>query len=461
MNMRHHRPALLALSLVLGLAPTARAQTDDEPAQGEEGPAQPPEGGEAAEGGATEGEGEPWYARGQEETQPTPEATPAEPTVTEGDEGEVVDAPEISDTPEEGEGDGAAEEAGWQLRPIGLIRTGYEYVFDDPRYDFVGDNGGFILGNARVGIAGAAPDYGFSFRVNLEGAVATGGLANTPEADLTAALRDAFIRWDFLDFLGVQIGQFKVPFMAGWLGRDGALPFASRAVGLDGVPVGRGFETPGIRVDRELGLTLGSDGPVYVAGDFGIGYYVTAFNGNGINELLNDNVRPAVAGRFELYWAQYARLGAGVLWNSRTEGPLPDRFDEEDLGFSADLSVDVVGIEFVGHMTLMQTSYPTAGLQDRLRLEFHLQAGYDLPFIDFPFVVGYRFAYYDPWQSGGAGGPVDLSAFELMYHTVGLRLEHPVADLRLTAWLNYTFTIETDPRSLDNDRIEVLFQVAF
>ncbi len=425
------------------LAPTAHAQPPEEPPGEEPTEGSPAESPEASPETA-------WYASPGDPPAPA-EEPPAEPVTDEASEAEPAEAGD----PEEPE----ADDGGWEFRPNGFVRAGYEYVFDDPRYDFVGDNAGFVLGNARVGVAGRWPAHGLSFRINVDGAAVTSGLANTPEAQLSVALRDAWIRWDFLEFLGAQIGQFKIPFMAGWLGRDGALPFASRAVGLDGVGVGRGFEQSGIVLDREIGLTLGSPGPVFVAGDFGVGYHLSVFNGNGINEALNDNVRPAVAGRVELFWTRNARIGAGVLWNSRTVGPLPDRLDEEDVGFSADLSVEVIGIEVFGHFTLLSTSYPTSGLDPRQRLEFHVQAGYDLPFIEFPFVVGYRFAYYDPWQSGGANGPVDLSAFELMYHTVGLRMEHPVEEVGLTLWLNYTFTVETEARSLDNDRIEAIVQL--
>ncbi|MGE0790707.1 MAG: porin [Sandaracinaceae bacterium] len=416
--------------------------------------AQPPDAGVETAAGA-EPALEPEPTPEEEDTSPPPPVEPEPPAPAPNQDGPA----EAGDDDDDDEDDD--HEPGFVIAPTGFIRTGYEYVLDDPRYDFVGDNSGFILGNARLGVRGAAPAYGISFVITVDGAVAAHSLANTPQADLAVALRDALIRWDFVDFLGVTVGQFKIPFMAGWMGADGALPFASRAVGLDGVPVGRGFETPGIVVDRELGLSVGSNGPVFVAGDFGLGYYATVFNGNGIDQLLNDNVAPAVAGRLELYWTRDVRVGGAVMWNARTVGSLPDRFEEQDLGVSADITARFVGIELYGHFTMMTTSFVTTGAQDRMRLEVHGSAGYDLPFIDFPFVIAYRFAYYDPWQSGGGGGPVDLGAFELMYHTVGLRVEHPVDDIRLTGWLNYTFTVETDARSLLNDRLEVIVQLAF
>ena len=48
-----------------------------------------------------------------------------------------------------------------------------------------------------------------------------------------------------------------------------------------------------------------------------------------------------------------------------------------------------------------------------------------------------------------------------MYHTVGVRLARPVAALGLTAWLNYTFTLENAARQVDNDRLQVIVQLSF
>jgi hypothetical protein len=125
------------------------------------------------------------------------------------------------------------------------------------------------------------------------------------------------------------------------------------------------------------------------------------------------------------------------------------------------LTAALYGIEFVAHFTWLQTVQETVGSPTVARMELHFDGGYALPFVPFPLVVNYRFAYYDPWQNGGNDGGVDLSTFELMYHTVGLRLAHPVAALGITAWLNYTFTIESSARQVDNDRLQAVVQVAF
>jgi hypothetical protein len=79
----------------------------------------------------------------------------------------------------------------------------------------------------------------------------------------------------------------------------------------------------------------------------------------------------------------------------------------------------------------------------------------------FDVAPGYRFAEYQPWAgdvvTSEAG--VDLSAFRLRYQTIGLRFWHPTLPMQL--FINYTFTGEEASRTLSNDRLEILTQVAF
>jgi hypothetical protein len=38
---------------------------------------------------------------------------------------------------------------------------------------------------------------------------------------------------------------------------------------------------------------------------------------------------------------------------------------------------------------------------------------------------------------------------------------HPADALGITAWLNYTFTIENQGRQVDNDRLQIVAQLSF
>jgi len=342
----------------------------------------------------------------------------------------------------------------WDLTPFGYLRAGYDHTMKDDRYAFVGRNNGFVLESARIGMDGRADAWNIAWRASIEGASDVLSAPNTPQGTLSVRLRDAFARWDPVEWLGVQVGQFKAPFQEEELRGTNTLLFASRAVGVEGIPPGRGFETPGLQLDRQLGVMLSPAKPI--GGDVAASYYVMLMNGNGSNQLLDDNGRFGIVGRTELGIFEYVRLGAGVFRNDRTVGIPPNLYTEEDFGLTGDVFVTVAGLQVFGAVTRVRTVFATVGASAREQLAFHGQAGYrfDLP----GWFIGpaYRYAYFHPWQAGGAQG---FDAFKVVHHTFGVRAG--LAKLPLQAWLNYTATVEEDGRKLDNDRIELLGQVTF
>jgi hypothetical protein len=103
----------------------------------------------------------------------------------------------------------------------------------------------------------------------------------------------------------------------------------------------------------------------------------------------------------------------------------------------------------------VETDFETAGVSDRLRRAWHIQAGYQFvtPWY-FSVTPAYRYAYYDPWAEGGDG-----LNYELNYHTMGLQFAHSELPMRFI--FNYTFTGEEPPREVDNDWLQLLAQVEF
>lgn len=344
----------------------------------------------------------------------------------------------------------------WDFSAFGFLRIGYDHTAKDARYDFVGRNNGFILDSARVGLQGLNADHRLLFRVSFEGAEGALTSANTPQGTLAVRLRDAFGRWDPFDFLGVQVGQFKAPWQGEELRNIPDLMFASRAVGVDGVRTGRGFATPGLQLDRQVGVMLSPGEPLGTK-SFGAMYYLMVMNGAGANQFLDDNGRLGIVARGELSWRPFFTVGAGLFRNDRTVGTLPNLYDEADLGLTGDVDVRFLGAEIFAAVTRVRTTYPTVGTAQRVQLAWHAQAAYRIDVQDTLFVSpGYRLASFDPWQSGGGAGFDD---YGLRYHTVGVRVGH--ARLPIQAWLNYTFTQEETGRKLDNDRLELLGQVTF
>ncbi len=371
-------------------------------------------------------------------------------------EGEVAEALEEATEVVEEE---IVEDPAFWVSPYGYLRVGYDLVADDPNFDFVGTNNGFVLHNARLGLAGGNTDWDLSFQISLDGAADQRNSVNTPQGDLDVRLRDAFVRWDVCDCFGVQVGQFKLPFSAEEMRSTADVPFISRAIGLNGVLVGQGLETEGIVVGRELGLMLSPSSPIYF-GDFGFAYYAAVANGNGPNQLLNDNGSIAIAGRLEFYYSDLVRVGGGILLNERTIGELPNLFSEDDFGISADLLVSWEGLEVFGQLTMMTTEYATTGAADREQLAWHAQVSYVVDQLLVPFAPAYRIASFHPRAEGGVtDGGTDLDSFELMYHTIGLRVWVP--DTPLTLNLNYTLTGEKEPRELENDLFQAMVQLVF
>lgn len=347
-------------------------------------------------------------------------------------------------------------EGPWDFGVYGYLRAGYDWTHPDDRYNFVGQNNGFVLDSARVGAQGRNREYGVTFRVSIEGASDVLTSPNTPLGSLSVRLRDALARWDPIPWVGIQVGQFKAPFQEEELRGTPDLMFASRAVGVEGVPPGRGFQTNGIQLDRQLGVMLSPGKPIGPEDGLRVAYYLMVMNGNGSNQLLDDNGRVGIVGRGEVEWGKWVRLGAALFRNDRRVGEPPNLYNEEDLGLTADLGVKAAGLEVFGAVTRLRTGFATVATAARVQLAFHAQAAHRFDLGPVFVAPGYRYAYFHPWQEGGNLG---FDQQRLQWHTVGVRVGG--TKLPVQGWVNYTFTGEESGRSLSNDRLELLGQLTF
>lgn len=348
----------------------------------------------------------------------------------------------------------------WLVAPWGQVRLAYENVQNDNTNSSsapIGRNDGFILDNARLGLDLHYKED-LAMLISMEAASDIQDDTNTPIGEIDVRLRDAYVRWDPFWFGGIQAGQFKAPYAAEDLRSTADLLFASRAVGWEGVLVGRGYEEPGISLDRQLGVMLSTREPLQ-AGDFSFFYYFMVGNGNGTNQLLNDNSKLAIIGRAEVMYSTYATLGGAGFSNDRTSGDPANRAKEDDLGGAVDLLVNPGAFEFFGQFAQVDTDSETTGVPTRERRAWHVQTGYrfDTPW-QFHVTPAYRFAQYDPWANAKSSA-ADQDARRLDYHTLGLRFGH--MQLPLSLFVNYTFTEEQEPRELHNNRLQILTQVIF
>ncbi|MFO0658423.1 MAG: porin [Polyangiaceae bacterium] len=344
----------------------------------------------------------------------------------------------------------------WRMGIFGYLRGGYENVQKDKNRPYVGRNSGFILDSARLGFEGRNEPYHTSFRLSIEAASDSETAVNTPQGSLETRMRDAFIRTDPVAYVGVQVGQFRVPFSEEDLRGVTDLLFASRAVAQTGVMVGRGDQVTGLGIDREIGVMLSPEKPITIAGPVGVAYYLSLFNGNGANQLLNDSNDLAFAGRVEAVYGKLFQLGGAFLYNPRSRGVQPYAFVEKDMQFSGDVKLTFKGLEVAGQFTQRSTKFETVKTDDRKQIGWHAQVGYKIP-IYVPVMPAYRIAAFDPWSNAKSGSAVDKQA--LLYHTFGVRVFHP--KLPLSTYINYTITNEEKPNRLNNNRLEILAQLLF
>lgn len=352
------------------------------------------------------------------------------------------------------------DKVGFQLMPFGYVRASYESVENDDKNGVrVGHNDGFVLDNARAGLDFTLGEE-FSGRISVEAATDVHKDTNSAFGEIDVRLRDGFARYDPCTFFGVQVGQFKVPFAAEELRSTADLLFINRAVGQEGVPVGRGYEEDGVALDRQLGVMLAPISPISF-GDFGLGYYFNVSNGNGSNQLLNDNSKVAVVGRMEMLYSKYVTVGAAGMWNKRGVGNPPNQYDEEDTGYATDLLLTAWGGEIFFQWVDINTDFHTVNTDDRERRAWHVQIGYPFP-TPWPVTIepAYRFAQYQPWADDSDQiANHDADDYDLNYHTFGIKLAH--TELPVALYFNYTITKEPNARSLNNDRVQVLAQVEF
>ncbi len=348
---------------------------------------------------------------------------------------------------------------GWETGWSGYVRAGYEHVQADADETFVGNNDGFILNNARLNFGGEHAKSGVSFRVGVEGAADLGNELNNPQSELGARLRDGWLRWDPTEWGGLQVGQFKAPFAAEELFSTAGLAFVGRSVGIDGVAVGRGHEESGLGVDRQIGAML-SPAEHIRFGEVGVGYYLMAASGNGANQALDDNGKPAYYARLELSWGELLTVGGAWYQNERSELPenSPVATETTQTGLAGDLHARYAGLEVFAQFAQVTTAHDTITQNPEQKARaLSGQLSYRIEALPVALTPGYRFAQLEPYSDGD--GVADLTSRTVRYHTVGLRADHP--DTALSLHLNYTLTGEESGRELDNDRLEAIAQMVF
>jgi hypothetical protein len=371
-----------------------------------------------------------------------------------------------------------ADAANWSFTWGGYVHVAYRFIQQPTNYNLAGKNNGFQLEQARLAANVQYKDV-LAIRVSFEGASEDRINQSFPGGTMTARLRDAYITWSPLRALRVSIGQMVTPWDLDSMRSDAELPFVSRAVPVEGVQPNEGRALRGMGQDRNLGLALHS-ADLRLGSLASVRYELFVGNGNGENQLLNDNNKPAVFGRLELaFWGArglpadginplrartdvepkpIVGLGLAGQYNPRTTGNPPDLIDETDAGVAADLIASFYGVDLQGGILYIRTTHDTlAATPDVERFGWWAHLRYTLPKIPVELTLGYRIASYAPRAHLSTSvlpmqDQVDAN-LALLYHTIGLTIR-PTRTFPLHLDVNYTFTEERGVNVLDNDRFE-------
>jgi hypothetical protein len=366
----------------------------------------------------------------------------------------------------------------WVLSWGGYVHVAYRWIDQPKNFNLAGKNNGFQLEQARLG-ANVLYKNLLAVRISFEGASEDRLNQSFPGGTMTARLRDAYITWAPLRAVRVSVGQMVTPWDLDSMRSDSALPFVSRAVPVEGVQPNEGRALHGMGEDRNLGLAVHS-GDIMLGRAVSLRYSLFVGNGNGENQLLNDNNVPAIFGRAELaIWGRrepppdiiqpmrartdveplpIVSLGIAGQYNSRTTGNPPDLINETDAGVAADLVAAFFGVDLEGGILYIRTTHDTLSATpdvERLGLWAHLR--YTIPRLPVELTPGYRIANYAPrahLQTSAAAADLQRDAdLALLYHTIGLSVR-PTRTFPLHFDVNYTFTKERGVNVLDNDRFE-------
>ena len=337
------------------------------------------------------------------------------------------------------------------LTPYTRLRLGFDMVQADPNVAFVGRNDGFRVDQARLGFKGQYKDR-ISWVLIADAITPEPSDANDPLSGVTAAMRDAYLHWHATDFFNIWLGQLFMPAdYEGMLSRR-KMNFVNRSVASIGVFPGRGFEVAGLSAGRQQGMVMGAQD--LVAGMIHLDYRIALANGNGPNQLGNDNEQPAFYSRLGAGIDEWVQLSFGFQYNPRTVGELPNLYTENDLVALGDLHVDVWGIDMLVQGIWRQTSYDTSAADSDTALGLTSWLVLDEPFgvHMYNFKPGIRLSYLDPSSF--------LADDQLQELTASLRYDAPI-DLPLAFMVDYTWLVEESARSLANDRLVVMFQLEY
>jgi hypothetical protein len=344
--------------------------------------------------------------------------------------------------------DVAAPTPWWKnFQPFGYAKVGVFYTLPTRDEQIPGGNGGFRMVSLRLGTV-FQPIKNLEVVASIEGAAPVARSEDPTSGSRVVQLRDAYAEYAVCSGFLVRAGQFKAPFWAESLLADSQLPFTSRSVITEGytAPEFAG-QREGLSLDRQVGVQLSSRR----LGNKNVGfkYALAVVNGNGANQLLNDNNSVAPVGRLEVELFNHVTLGANGYYNSRAEGVRPNRLISNQIGYAGDIVAHALGFSIlVGYIGRSTSSPSTAlsadtssGILGQLHY-LHERSG---------IAGGVRLALFDPSKADPNDNVTEIS--------VMLSWQLSAAPLRIL--VQYTHRDESAGVSVPNDAVDAMLQATW
>ncbi|MEW6433079.1 MAG: hypothetical protein AB1730_16370 [Myxococcota bacterium] len=327
----------------------------------------------------------------------------------------------------------------------GFARLGVFYTFPLQDETLVGGNGGFRVADFRLS-AEFRPweDVTAYTSVELSAPIAD---PNDPLVGTrVVSLRDAWVQYQVCSGFIIRAGQFRPPYYAEMLLSDGAIPFVSRSVLAGGLHPPEAYATNALATDRQVGLQVHSK---RLGSTFGFRYALGVFNGNGQNQLLNDNNAPMPVGRVEVDFKEHVTLGLNAYYNVRAEGTRPTRLYTNQLAYGADLEAHGYGLSGLVAFLGKNSSFNYGGLSPESAMGvlgqvryFHEKTGLE---------GAARVAWYEPSSAQRDDQVLEIAAmiawrpFELPFRVL----------------LQYTHRGEESQVSFPNDGVDLMFHAVW
>jgi hypothetical protein len=328
----------------------------------------------------------------------------------------------------------------------GYLKVIAEWIQSDAAAPYVGQNGGFRIGNARLGFLAAYEDNLRAY-ISIDATITDDTDINTVNAPLAVGPRDAFFAYDLSRHAGLTVGRFKAPFDLSTLQDEGGRIFIDTPVESRGINAQQGFPLVGLTQDRQMGLMLARERLGLSSDGFDIGYAIALTNGRTTNLSLNDNNRPAGYSRFSFYWGRWFTVNLGGFTDTRTTGMQPNLFDEEYKGAEASAVAYLADLRLEAEGIIQRADYPTAGAPHVNSYGTHAQASYRF----LGFEAAYRYAFYRPNHR--------FEVQDVTEHTFGLSYYASSLPLRFT--VNGTLVHNEPGRQINNNRIGAMTVMNF